>query len=518
MNRIQQAYSSGSKWGETFGPTATNPGVPPSSPGIDAWGNLTNRSGVNGKNNYEPLSCPADGQNHLTTCSLTYDAAGNVTGYGTSTYTYDAENRMIATAGMSYVYDGDGNRVGKCTQGTTPGACATNATGTLYWTGIAGAPLVETDLAGNVQENYILFNGQRLARRDASPVAMHYYFSDHLGTHSLITDANGTMPPQEESDYYPYGGEIHLSGSDPNHYKFTGKERDTESGLDYFGARHDASALGRFMSVDPALESEILEHPQTWNRYSYVYNNPLRFTDPDGRCPNCLAAGAGFLVGGLIGGGIDLGIQLYHNGGHLGDVTWSEVGANAAQDAVAGGIAGFTLGGGLVADILVGGAANTVGGVVKRGIANQTYDPSADPFSTNDAGADFVAGMIGGGLAYGAASRAKDLIDAPIIGPRPSTGVRYYSRKLAAYNQRIAANQMREVETFVIGTSIATPAVHGIGSWTNGFGWLSLYLDGLQPHVSTRVVTKDIVLPAPSNPEGPIPVGCTAPAMNCESN
>jgi hypothetical protein len=44
-----------------------------------------------------------------------------------------------------------------------------------------------------------------------------------LGTHSLITDASGDMPPQEESDFYPYGGEIPITSGDTNHYKFTGK-------------------------------------------------------------------------------------------------------------------------------------------------------------------------------------------------------------------------------------------------------------------------------------------------------
>lgn len=61
-------------------------------------------------------------------------------------YTYDAENRLIATAGMSYIYDGDGKRVEKCTQGTTPGTCAANATGTLYFMGSGSDPLVETAL------------------------------------------------------------------------------------------------------------------------------------------------------------------------------------------------------------------------------------------------------------------------------------------------------------------------------------------------------------------------------------
>lgn len=64
------------------------------------------------------------------------------------------------------------------------------------------------------------------------------------------------------------------------HYEFTGKERDVESGLDYFGARYYASTMGRFMSPDTF--GEHIEDPQTLNRYSYVGNNPLSRTDPDG--------------------------------------------------------------------------------------------------------------------------------------------------------------------------------------------------------------------------------------------
>jgi len=70
-----------------------------------------------------------------------------------------------------------------------------------------------------------------------------------------------------------------------NHYKFTGKERDTESGLDYFGARHDASSLGRFMSVDPSRLSVNTANPQTWNRYTYGLNNPLALVDRNGLWP-----------------------------------------------------------------------------------------------------------------------------------------------------------------------------------------------------------------------------------------
>jgi RHS repeat-associated protein len=66
---------------------------------------------------------------------------------------------------------------------------------------------------------------------------------------------------------------------------FTGKERDAESGLDYFGARHNSSALGRFMSVDPSVVSIDWFIPQSLNRYAYTYNNPLRFVDHNGKWP-----------------------------------------------------------------------------------------------------------------------------------------------------------------------------------------------------------------------------------------
>jgi RHS repeat-associated protein len=62
--------------------------------------------------------------------------------------------------------------------------------------------------------------------------------------------------------------------------RFTGKEGDTESGNDYFGARYYASSMGRFMSPDPG--PFIWRDPQTLNRYAYTHNNPLKFVDPTG--------------------------------------------------------------------------------------------------------------------------------------------------------------------------------------------------------------------------------------------
>jgi RHS repeat-associated protein len=285
LNRIQQAYTSGTNWGETYASVATAPGVAPpqTDQGIDPWGNLTNRSGVTGKTTYEPLSCAANTANQLNTC-YTYDAAGNLIQNGSANYIYDDENRLIATGGYSYVYDGDGQRIEKCTEGTVPGTCATNATGTLYWKLADGSTQMESDLGGNWTAAYGLIRGRIADRVDiasGSNVDVRYYFQDNLHSTSIVTDCCGNI--LNESDYYPYGGEIVVSSGDSNRYKFTGKERDSESTLDYFGARHYGSTMGRFMQTDPDSATSLhLVNPQRWNGYAYVLNNPLAYTDPDG--------------------------------------------------------------------------------------------------------------------------------------------------------------------------------------------------------------------------------------------
>ena len=105
--------------------------------------------------------------------------------------------------------------------------------------------------------------------------------ADHLGTSRIVASSAGAI--LDESDFYPFGGERVISTSSGNTYKFTGKERDSESGLDNFGARYDSSATGRFMSVDPSNKSINKLNPQSWNRYTYTLNNPLRFVDDNGK-------------------------------------------------------------------------------------------------------------------------------------------------------------------------------------------------------------------------------------------
>ena len=116
----------------------------------------------------------------------------------------------------------------------------------------------------------------------------------------MVTKATGTV--LDDSDHYPFGGErlpAYVNTCAQN-YKFTGKERDSESGLDYFEARYYSSGYGRFMSPDEFAGGPVdafsasdplppgplpyadISNPQSLNKYAYTYNNPLRYTDPDG--------------------------------------------------------------------------------------------------------------------------------------------------------------------------------------------------------------------------------------------
>lgn len=118
-----------------------------------------------------------------------------------------------------------------------------------------------------------------------------YVMSDHLGSPRVVTNSSGGVISRH--DYMPFGEELGsgvggrtigmgYNFPDGMRQKFTAKERDVETGLDYFGARFFVSTQGRFTSTDPLLASGRTNLPQSWNRYSYVLNNPLRLVDPDG--------------------------------------------------------------------------------------------------------------------------------------------------------------------------------------------------------------------------------------------
>ncbi|HKC66041.1 MAG TPA: RHS repeat-associated core domain-containing protein, partial [Pyrinomonadaceae bacterium] len=198
-----------------------------------------------------------------------YDSAGNLKNMPGLAMTYDAENHQVsANDGQSYglstyAYDGDGHRVKKVT------GSGTTTTIFVY------------DAGGKMVAEYSTASQQGSG-------GTSYLTEDSLGTPRIITGASGEVKARH--DYLPFGEELQagIGGRtaqqgyvvDNVNQKFTQKERDSETGLDYFIARYYSASQGRFTSVDP-LGGRIL-NPQTLNKYLYVRNNPLRLTDPTG--------------------------------------------------------------------------------------------------------------------------------------------------------------------------------------------------------------------------------------------
>jgi RHS repeat-associated protein len=211
-----------------------------------------------------------------------YDSVGNTTlDANNQSYVYDAENKMIQAKGVSnqvlgdYFYDGDGKRVKKAVP---------NGETTIF---------VYDAIGRMVAEYSTVTASQEVAK-------ISYTTNDHLGSPRITTDSLGKVISRR--DFLPFGEEIQRAsyGSDSVRQKFTGYERDSETGLDYAKARMFGSGVGRFTSPDPynvILEKErgedederaailigFISNPQRWNMYIYVVNNPFAFTDPDGQ-------------------------------------------------------------------------------------------------------------------------------------------------------------------------------------------------------------------------------------------
>jgi RHS repeat-associated protein len=218
-----------------------------------------------------------------------YDTSGNQTqDQSGRVFVYDAENHQTNfNSGVgTYSYDCDGRRVQK-----------TDSTGTTVFV---------YDVAT-----------QLIAEYHSDPVpppagggGTSYLTTDHLGSTRVVTDSNGNV--KARYDYLPFGEEIPTDkrpvgvgygGGDSTRQKFTRKERDEESGLDYFLARYYSSAQGRFTSTDEftggpddlfdfadyASANPMLYaspgNPQSLNKYQYCYQNPFRYIDPDGHDP-----------------------------------------------------------------------------------------------------------------------------------------------------------------------------------------------------------------------------------------
>lgn len=266
LNRLTQVQESGgsSSWKQvysydqygnrTFGGGTTFPALPEDlkdavyNPLVDSATNrLVEDQGGDGQKEYE------------------YDAAGNMVKNALGqTFAYDGDNMQVSynggpnTGGASYTYDPAGRRVKKVTA--------------------AGTTIFVYDAAGALVAEY---------STESLPSAggTKYLTTDNLGSPRVITNEDGKVVSRH--DYAPFGEELFAGRTseyqqDSVRQQFTGQEHDRESGLDYFDARYYSSTQGRFTSIDPLAASGRPGNPQTWNRYAYVLNNPMKFIDPTG--------------------------------------------------------------------------------------------------------------------------------------------------------------------------------------------------------------------------------------------
>lgn len=160
---------------------------------------------------------------------------------------------------------------------------AGTARDTYYIYSYDGKLMAEYDHEGACVKNYIYVGNRLLAEHTPQTGKYFYYMNDQHNTTRLITDDTGTVV--HSAAYGPYG-EIQktwVNTYEPK-LKFSGKEREAYSDLDYFGARYYGHSEYRFISADPVInKKKALYNPQYWNLYSYCINNPVTFLDPDGR-------------------------------------------------------------------------------------------------------------------------------------------------------------------------------------------------------------------------------------------
>jgi RHS repeat-associated protein len=259
----------------------------------------------------EPQS-GATGVPRDTAITVFFDQALHVGGEEVEFRVEDPQGRPLA-GHLTWVWCGEDDVavLGRYTEGTYLGyrglrfrPLAPLAEGTTYDVtvkgveNLAGAPMAEPYLwsfmtSGSmifttptpVVRRYYAFNSQRVALRETGldgQDVLYWLAGDHLGTTSLVLNEAGDTIVAE-SRHYPYGEERWSSGTLPTDYRFTGQRIDSYINVYHMGARWYDSALGRWLSADTIVPDFM--NPQSLNRFSWVLDNPLVYTDSSGHMP-----------------------------------------------------------------------------------------------------------------------------------------------------------------------------------------------------------------------------------------
>jgi RHS repeat-associated protein len=373
-----------------------------------------------------------DGLNELTSGNAHYDLNGNLVEDNLHTYDWDAENRLVAIfyknspgAFTSFKYDGFGRRISisESTFSTSPSQISTT-TLQYVWCGEVLCEEAQPPTTSPALTARRYFTEGEV--RPQFPLTRRFYYgTDHLGSIRNVMDAT-TGQNLQAYDYDPYGRDITTQLEYPAYstdFRYAGMFYHQPSGLYLTHYRAYDPRYGRWLSRDPYGEFIVDladEGRFEVNLYPYVLDNPLKYTDPTGECPWCIAA----IIGGLGSAAIDLASQLMRNGGNWQCVDVAEVGIAAAEGALLSGLGpeGFLLGRGgakavqygysETAGVLNSGTvrfgwgyrASTNSNVLRVGAGLTHYDlpfvetaPLANPFRSGAIGAVGAGALNGSG-------------------------------------------------------------------------------------------------------------------------
>jgi RHS repeat-associated protein len=244
LTEAKEPNGTGNNWSQTFG--------------YDRFGNRTSFNQTVGTTNTTQTPAINANTNRFSSSSYQYDKNGNVTIDAQNwQYAFNGDNKQIAvkdengTVIGQYYYDGEGNRVKKFVQSNQETTIFVYSSGKLIAEYSSQAPPNPT---------------------------ISYTTTDHLGSPRVITDKSGSVISRR--DFMPFGEDLNsgvgnrsttlkyaLAGADNLRKRFTGYEKDTETGLDFAEARYYNNKHGRFTAVDPLLASGKSTDPQTFNRY-----------------------------------------------------------------------------------------------------------------------------------------------------------------------------------------------------------------------------------------------------------
>jgi RHS repeat-associated protein len=165
----------------------------------------------------------------------------------------------------SYTYDGDGNMVKSVVNGVT-----------TYFVG--GIYELEDDGQNETERKYYSAGSKRIALRVDGTLT--WLLGDHLGSTSVTADASGAF--QSEIRYTAFGETRYENGTTPTDYQYTGQRKDRYIKLYFYKARWYDPVSAHFTQADTIIPK--IKNPKSLNRYSYTYQNPIKYTDSTGHC------------------------------------------------------------------------------------------------------------------------------------------------------------------------------------------------------------------------------------------